>query len=66
MSSDRSVHPAQTALAPVQPSRRNVSANRSRRFELERLRRMSIETRIKAALSMDTRYAWLKPVVEDP
>ena len=41
--------------------RRSACAARSFSRELARLRRMSIEERIKAALSMDARFAWLKP-----
>jgi hypothetical protein len=33
---------------------------------LERLRRMTIEARIKSALTMDARFAWLKPAALDP
>lgn len=33
----------------------------SRAKELARLRRLSIEDRIKAALSLSQRYSWLKP-----
>jgi hypothetical protein len=39
----------------------SASANASRRAELERLQRMSIEERILAALSVRDRLAGLKP-----
>jgi hypothetical protein len=32
---------------------------------LARLRRMSVEERIKAALSMKIRFAWLEPKLKD-
>jgi hypothetical protein len=32
---------------------------------LTRLRRMSIEERVKAALSMGERFAWLRPAPRD-
>jgi hypothetical protein len=32
---------------------------------LERLRRMTVEARIKMALTMDARFSWLKPVATD-
>jgi len=38
---------------------------RSRELELERLGRMTVEARIKAALSIGTRFAWLKPAAMD-
>jgi len=41
--------------------RPSACARQSRQHELERLRRMSVEDRIKAALSIGERFAWLKP-----
>lgn len=46
-----------TAMRP----RRSSCAEQSRNHELERLRRMSVEDRIKAALSIGDRFAWLRP-----
>jgi len=37
-------------------------AIQSRQRELERLRRMSIEERIRSALTMGKRFAWIRPV----
>jgi hypothetical protein len=45
----------------IQAPRRSVSAAESRRHELERLRRMSVEERICASLTMSHRFSWLKP-----
>jgi hypothetical protein len=45
---------------PARP-RRSSCAAQSLNHELTRLRRMSIEDRIKAALSMDARFSWLQP-----
>jgi len=42
--------------------RKSACANRSRAGQLLRIERMSVEERIKAALSMSRRYAWLQPV----
>jgi len=41
--------------------RRSACAARSREHELEQLRRMSIQDRVEAALSMRARFSWLKP-----
>jgi hypothetical protein len=30
-------------------------------LELERVRRMTVESRIKAALTLSARFAWLRP-----
>ena len=38
-------------------------AMQSRQRELERLRRMSIEDRVRSALTMGSRCAWIRPVV---
>jgi len=42
--------------------RRSGCADAALRAEIERVRSMSIEERIKAALSMRQRFAWLHPV----
>ena len=41
--------------------RRSACADASLRAELERVGHLSIEQRIKAALSMRDRFAWLDP-----
>jgi hypothetical protein len=41
--------------------RRSACADAALRAEIERVRRMSIEDRVKAALSMPERFAWLSP-----
>lgn len=46
-----------TARSP----RHSRSAAASLAREIERLRAMSVEERIHAALSMDRRFSWLKP-----
>jgi hypothetical protein len=40
-------------------------AARSRQKEVERLRRLSVEERIRLALTMDRRFAWMSPVVSE-
>jgi hypothetical protein len=44
--------------------RRSVSAEASLKAEIERTRRMTVEERILAALSMRKRFSWVKPVRE--
>lgn len=41
--------------------RRSACADAALRAELERIGRMTIEERVKAALSIRERFAWLKP-----
>ena len=41
--------------------RRSRSAAASRRAELRRIERMTVEERIRAALTMSRRFAWLQP-----
>lgn len=41
-------------------------AMQSRQRELERLRRMSIEERVRSALTMGRRFAWIRPVAGGP
>ena len=48
------------AVSSQQKPRASASANASRRAELERLQRMSIEERILAALSMRDRFKGLQ------
>lgn len=51
---------------PVNPTRRkSASADASFRAELARVKGMTIEDRVKAALSMRERFAWLEPVSRD-
>lgn len=50
----------------MQAPRLSVSAAESRRHELERLRRMSVEERIRASLTMSHRFSWLKPKKQSP
>ncbi len=42
-------------------SRPSASHAASRRLEIERIRRLTVEERIKAALSMASRFAGLQP-----
>ena len=41
--------------------RRSASHDASRQAEIDRVRRMSVEERVKAALGMATRFAALRP-----
>lgn len=49
---------------PFPRPRRSASAKRSLAAEMERVRAMSVEERIKAALSMRERFNWLQPAPE--
>jgi hypothetical protein len=44
--------------------RRSASADAALRAEIERVSRMTIEERVKAALSIRERFAWLAPVTK--
>jgi hypothetical protein len=56
------MHDQENSTDPIQVPRRSVSIAESRRHELERLRGMSVEARICAALTMSRRFSWLKPI----
>lgn len=56
----------QTHSAQGHRPRRSACADRSNRFEVERLRSMSVTERIKAALTMGQRFAWLDPKPRKP
>jgi len=45
-----------------QRPRRSGCADAALHAEIERVRRMTVEERIKAALSMRKRFSWLHPV----
>ena len=47
--------------ASLPPQRRSRSAAASRRAEMRRVERMTVEERIRAALTMSRRFAWLQP-----
>lgn len=49
----------------IHQPRRSTCAAQSRQHEIARLRGTSIEDRIKAALSMGTRFSWLKPKAKE-
>ena len=53
-------------LQPIARRRRSGSAARSLAAELARVRAMSVEDRIKAALSIRERFAWLQPALVKP
>jgi len=55
-------HSHTPAAVTMGAPRRSACATRSRERELARLRSLSVEERIVAALTMGTRFAWLKPV----
>lgn len=44
--------------------RRSASTDAALKAELERIGRMTIEERVKAALSMRERFAWLVPATK--
>jgi hypothetical protein len=45
----------------IREPRRSACATRSRERELARLKSLSVEERVVAALTMGARFAWLKP-----
>jgi hypothetical protein len=47
------------------PPRRSACAAQSRAAELARLRQLSVQERIKTALTIGTRFTWLKPMPAD-
>jgi hypothetical protein len=49
---------------PIRLPRRSASADAALAAELERVSAMTIEERIKAALTMRDRFDWLRPVAE--
>jgi hypothetical protein len=46
---------------PIRPARRSASGNAALRAEIERVGRMTIEERVKAALTLRDRFDWIKP-----
>jgi hypothetical protein len=50
--------------SPIAPRRRSACADAALRTEIDRVNRMTIEERVKAALSMPERFSWL--VAESP
>jgi hypothetical protein len=54
-----------TNLPYLYRQKRSTCAALSRAQEQEKLRRMSVEGRIKAALTMSSRFAWIKPAKKD-
>ena len=53
-------------MSESEPSihRRSASADAALRAEIERVKRMTIEERITAALTMRDRFDWLLPVAK--
>lgn len=49
------------AAAMIPAPRRSACAARARERELERIRRLSVQERIVAALTIGARFSWLKP-----
>jgi len=52
---------ANQAKTAMRQGRRSVCASKSLEAELERLAGMSVEERIRAALTMSHRFSWLQP-----
>ena len=46
------------------PRRRSACADSALRAEIDRVKRMTIEERIKAALSIRERFEWLAPLTQ--
>ena len=46
---------------PMRAARHSRSGAASRRAEMRRIERMTVEERIHAALTMSRRFAWLQP-----
>ena len=57
MASEPNTPPAVLSRVP----RRSACAAQAREREQERIRRLSVQERIAAALTMGARFAWLKP-----
>ena len=57
--------PAPLPYGPRRP-RRSASAAASREAEMARLRQLTVEERIRMALSIKARHAWLQPVRQEP
>ena len=53
------------SAASLPPARRSSSAAASRRAEMRRIERMTVEERIRAALTMSRRFAWLQPAARN-
>jgi hypothetical protein len=53
--------PNNTAAVPSRGPRRSTCAAQAREREQERIRRLSVQERIAAALTMGARFSWLKP-----
>ncbi len=54
---------AETCINPRR--RRSACAEAAFRAQQERIDRMTVEERVKAALSMRERFAWLQPVSKE-
>jgi hypothetical protein len=52
------------AKSEIPRRRRSACADAALRAELERVGRMTIEERVKAALSIRERFAWLAPTTK--
>ena len=65
-SANLTMNDEEKSMDTIQAPRRSASAAESRRHELERLRRMSVEERICASLTMSRRFSWLKPNRQGP
>lgn len=50
-----------TDAKPIAPRRRSASAEAALQSEMARIEAMTIEERVKAALSLPERFAWLAP-----
>ncbi len=50
--------------APIHRPRRSACADSALQAELGRVAQMTIEERVKAALSMRKRFDWLQPATE--
>jgi hypothetical protein len=53
--------PNTPAAVPIRGPRRSACAAQAREREQELIRRMSVQERIAAALTMGARFSWLKP-----
>ena len=53
--------PNNAAAVPSRGPRRSACAAQAREREQGRIRRLSVQERIAAALTMGARFSWLKP-----
>lgn len=49
-------------IKDIKNGRKSACSDAAQRAQLQQINRMTIEERVKAALSMRERFTWLKPI----